>query len=45
MEISRNEFFLACSKTTDESVIARMDDAIDSILADGTQEALVAKYD
>lgn len=45
MEISRNEFFLACSKTTDESVIARMDDAIDSILADGTQEALLAKYD
>lgn len=45
MEISRNEFFLACSKTTDGSVIAAMDEAIDSILADGTQESFIAKYD
>ena len=45
MEISRNEFFLACSKTTDPVVVAKMDMAIDSILEDGTQAAFIAKYD
>lgn len=45
MEISRNEFFLACSKTTNPEVIAKMDAAIDSILADGTQQAFIAKYE
>ncbi|KPA22747.1 Cystine-binding periplasmic protein precursor [Shimia sp. SK013] len=45
MEVSRNEFFMACSKTTNSDVIAKMDAAIDSILADGTQAEFIAKYE
>ncbi len=45
MEISRNELFLACSKTTDPVKVAKIDMAIDSIVEDGTQAALIEKYD
>ncbi|MGR3637229.1 MAG: substrate-binding periplasmic protein [Shimia sp.] len=45
MEVSRNEFFMACSKTTNGEVIAKMDAAIGSILADGTQAEFIAKYE
>lgn len=45
MELSRNEFFLACSKTTDPVVVAKIDMAIDSILEDGTQAKFIANYD
>lgn len=45
MEASRSEFYLACSNTTDVDLITQIDAAIDSVVADGTRDNLVAAYE
>ncbi|TCL00382.1 polar amino acid transport system substrate-binding protein [Shimia isoporae] len=45
MEAERSEFYLACSKTTDAGLVTKMNDAIGSIVADGSRDKFVAAYE
>ncbi|MBO9397295.1 transporter substrate-binding domain-containing protein [Shimia sp. R9_2] len=44
LEVSRDEFFIACSKSTPAETVAKIDAAMASMMADGTQAQMVAKY-
>ncbi len=44
MEVSRDEYYIACSHDTPQSVVAGIDAAMDSMMADGTQADMVSKY-
>ncbi|MBO9408751.1 transporter substrate-binding domain-containing protein [Shimia sp. R9_1] len=44
LEVSRDEFFIACSKSTPAETVAKIDAAMASMMEDGTQAQMVAKY-
>lgn len=44
LEVSKDEFFIACSKSTPAETVAKIDAAMDSMMEDGTQAQMVAKY-
>ncbi|MDA5555443.1 substrate-binding periplasmic protein [Shimia sp. MMG029] len=44
LEVSRDEFFIACSKSTPAETVAKIDAAMDAMMDDGTQAQMVAKY-
>jgi polar amino acid transport system substrate-binding protein len=44
LELSSSTLSLACSKSTDDALIAKMQAALDSMIADGTQAEILAKY-
>lgn len=44
MEVSRDEYFIACSHDTPAEVVAEIDAAMDSLMTDGTQAEIVSRY-
>ncbi|SMP23689.1 substrate-binding periplasmic protein [Shimia sagamensis] len=44
MEVSRDEYFIACSHDTPAAVVAEIDAAMDSLMTDGTQAEIVSRY-
>ncbi|WP_299424707.1 transporter substrate-binding domain-containing protein [uncultured Shimia sp.] len=44
LEVSRDEYFIACSHDTPATVVAEIDAAMDSLMADGTQAEIVSRY-
>ncbi|MGR3637228.1 MAG: substrate-binding periplasmic protein [Shimia sp.] len=44
MEVSRDEYYIACSHSTPADVVAKIDAAMNELMADGTQAEIVAKY-
>jgi polar amino acid transport system substrate-binding protein len=44
MEVSRDKYYIACSHDTPAAVVAEIDAAMDSLMADGTQAEIVSRY-